>query len=271
MKHSRGRDLALIVLWLAGCAPRPDVPVPCTRHINRIEAFSVCIPPGWVLQDTTYSFMGRIGVFTLARNQAAAGVSPYISMQDWSSSHRTGWQEAAAALVEQVPAGGVVVMFWHFQGGPAPICRFHKDTVGDTLAALVDSLRFDQPGRFGFSFAKWSDDWQIEILARDRTSAVDMEIRSLLRSIVFEPVPVVSKEQAAQLAYRALQTDGTAAAEMTGVEDFDVSITEADSTFDVCFRPCQPCEDRTNGHVSDGAAWSCRVYTDGRVEVANSR
>ena len=272
MRHSRGHELALIVLWLASCAPHPDVPVPCTRHINRIEAFSACIPPGWVLQDTTYSFMGDIGVFALARNQAAAGVSPYISIQDWSSKHRTGWPEATTTLVEQVPPGGVVLMFWHLRGGPVPLCGFSRDTVGDSLDAFVDSLRLETSSPLHIRFAKWGDVWNIDVLARGVTSVDRQQIRELLRSIVFEPTPVISKEQAAQLAYRALPADARARAGSSRGAGLDVLVTEVNGVFDVLFRPCKGCEDDPGaGSASEDAGWSYRVHTDGTVEATKSR
>jgi hypothetical protein len=215
------------------------------------------------MQDTTYSMLFRIGVFGLARNQAAAGVTPYL--RDWPKRDTEySSKDYKLMLTEQLPRGGVVIMFSCFQGGPKPVCGLRRDSIGDSLAALVDTLpmRVRHANPFGFGFAKWGAFWGIDVLARSASDADVVAIRDLLRSVVFETRPVTSTGQAAQLAYRALPPEARMGAD-SAKTGFDVAVTRADRTFAVRFRPCVP------GEEPGDWVWAYRVHENGSVEIAD--
>jgi hypothetical protein len=235
-------------------------------HTNRSEGFSVCTPPGWSLEDTTYSYsLFDMDVFALARNRPAIGITPSHSYPDFRPLSNIQW---TAAMADSVPPGGAIVMFWHFHGGPLILCNFSRDTIGESLATAVDTLHmnFSRPEPFRFGFEKWGDNWQVTILARHVSRQDSLAIRDLLRSIVFQPLPVTLNGQAAQLAYRALPPEvrGNGNEDASGLA---VSVTENAGAFQVLFRPCFCCGCDNKANLPEDAEWLYRVSAEGLVEA----
>ena len=150
-----------------------------------------------------------------------------------------------------------------------PSCSFSRDSIGDSLTPLVDSLQVAARGADlqHLSFQKWGDDWQIDIFAHDG-AAERRSVNSLLRSMVFERIPVDSESKAAQVAYDALPHSVRGGLSTEGHLALDVTVTNNDSVFAVLFERCSTCETQADSEVRETRErWSYRVHRNGTVEL----
>jgi hypothetical protein len=257
--------LVFLVTVLTGCIGRSEKPIPCVKHPNRNEGFSLCVPRGWSFADTSYNVMSRIDVFGLARNRRAEGITPDISYDYMRSGpERRPWMNELAA---NLPSGGAIVMFSHFHGGPVATCNFVWDSVGESLATVVDtaSVNYSQREPFHLKFGKWGDNWQITVLARNVSQEDSLAIGQLLRSIVLESLPVITQGQAAQIAYRALPREIRDVVETPKSAGLIVSTKQGSDAFDVHFQACEACCG-CDVSLPPELEWSFRVHRNGTVE-----
>jgi hypothetical protein len=191
-------QIALLLPVLAGCKEGTTAPSAAeSTYVNRTWAFSLRIPSGWTLQDTSYSWHHYTDVFLLARNARARGITP----QD----------------VVQLPEGAIVVMF--SQNGFARNCLYRVDTVEDSVATLLKGVEWKtfrahvegQPQQalvsYEVGFDKWDESWDIWAVARNPKQADRQAAERLLRSLVFQQVPVTLPGQALRFAYNALPSE----------------------------------------------------------------
>lgn len=260
------RFLTLLIVVI-GCSKPSEMPAPCAKHINRDELLSACVPLGWAMQDTSYWIRRRTRVFALAKNELASDTTSDFWMEEWQARRGSGrpWQ---IDLAERLPPGAAIVLFSHFEGGPLMICNFSRDTVGDTLASVVDTLRMDfsKTWPVRLTFSKWGEDWEIDVVARNVTNADTLAIRSLLRSIVFESKPVITEGQAVQLAYQELPLEVRKSADPCRFRNFSVSVSETGGTFETLFKPCRGCGCDPEPDEAIEGEWRYRVHANGSVE-----
>lgn len=166
----------------------------------------MCLPEGWTAQDTGYALGHAADVLLLVRNCAAQRIEPY-----GSGIVQQGEKLTFPELIrDRLPVGALVIVFAHTDVLPGAWDGYRADTVGDSLAELLDTMHPAWQSTSGLStysvgFAKWGRVWQVWSHSRGKPSSRDRRtVEQILRSVSFPARPILIPEQALRVAYSLL-------------------------------------------------------------------